>query len=177
MISKALLQLILDQYQLPLDGIHGIDHWARVLENGRFLAQHTGAYLPVVDLFAVLHDSKRLNEGFDHRHGQRAADFAASLCGKIIHLPDDKFELLAAACAGHTAGKTSADITVQTCWDSDRLDLGRVGMVVNPKFLSTPAAKELTTLSWSNQRARQRVIPDLIKQEWDLDISTGKFIF
>ena len=28
---------------------------------------------------------------------------------------------------------TEADITIQTCWDSDRLDLGRVGMMPEPR--------------------------------------------
>jgi uncharacterized protein len=177
MISKTLLQAILGQYQLPLQGVHGAPHWARVLENGRLLAQHTGADLPVVVLFAVLHDSKRLNENFDHKHGQRAADFAASLQGKTIQLSEDQFKSLYAACAGHTDGKTAADVTVQTCWDSDRLDLGRVGMKVNPKFLCTPAAKDPSIISWASQRARAWLVPDLIQQEWGLDLSTGEFIF
>jgi hypothetical protein len=34
------------------------------------------------------------------------------------------------------------DITVQTCWDADRLDLPRVGIQPLPQFLCTEAAKK-----------------------------------
>ena len=33
--------------------------------------------------------------------------------------------------------------TIGTCWDADRLDLGRVGIVPQPKFMSTAFAKEV----------------------------------
>jgi hypothetical protein len=32
----AILQVILDQYQLPLRGDHGLHHWARVWTNGHW---------------------------------------------------------------------------------------------------------------------------------------------
>ncbi|QDU80487.1 hypothetical protein Pla110_22170 [Polystyrenella longa] len=32
---KPILQAILEDYALPLNGDHGVTHWARVLENGR----------------------------------------------------------------------------------------------------------------------------------------------
>jgi hypothetical protein len=31
---KPILQVILEDYALPLNGDHGVAHWARVLENG-----------------------------------------------------------------------------------------------------------------------------------------------
>ena len=49
-ITPALLDAILTQYALPLYGVHGIAHWARVLENGRRLAAVHPARLPVVEL-------------------------------------------------------------------------------------------------------------------------------
>jgi len=36
--SKKLVSVILAQYLLNADGIHGVPHWGRVLENGRRLA-------------------------------------------------------------------------------------------------------------------------------------------
>lgn len=39
----SLIRIIREQYQLPWDGIHGVSHWARVLENGLRLAPLTGA--------------------------------------------------------------------------------------------------------------------------------------
>jgi hypothetical protein len=37
------LSAILDEYELPLEGAHGVSHWARVMENGLRLAEETGA--------------------------------------------------------------------------------------------------------------------------------------
>jgi uncharacterized protein len=50
----------------------------------------------------------------------------------LFDLSDEDFQLLYDACAAHTDGGTQADITIQTCWDADRLDLGRVGMMAAP---------------------------------------------
>ena len=38
------------------------------------------------------------------------------------------------------AGDVSTDATIQTCWDADRLDLGRVGIFPSAKYLSQEAA-------------------------------------
>src|SRR5690606_2271394 len=125
----------LADYPLPLAGYHGVTHWARVLENGTRLAAVTGAKLEVVQLFAVFHDSRRVNEGWDDHHGRRGAEFARQLRGEFFELPDDDVDLLTHACNHHTDGTTEGDITVQTCWDADRLDLGRVGIRPHPSYL------------------------------------------
>ena len=65
------LNAILDEYELPLAGAHGVAHWARVMENGLRIAEETGANVEVLRLFAIFHDSKRRNEGTDPDHGQR----------------------------------------------------------------------------------------------------------
>ncbi|MDR3575328.1 MAG: hypothetical protein P4L50_15820 [Anaerolineaceae bacterium] len=168
MISDELLQTILKQYRLPLNGVHGISHWARVLENGRMLAASTGALLPVVELFAVLHDSRRPNEGVDFTHARLGADYAASLRGRLFELSDADFQLLYTACRDHTSGKIEADVTVQTCWDSDRLDLGRVGITPDPRRLCTPTARLPETIAWGEKRARVRAVPSLVLDEWRL---------
>lgn len=38
------------------------------------------------------------------------------------------FDLACYAMKHHSAGGISTDATIQTCWDSDRIDLGRVGI-------------------------------------------------
>ena len=78
-----ILQAILAEYVLPWDGVHGIAHWAKVLENGRRLAKETGANIEVVQLFAILHDCQRVNEGGDPKHGPRAAAFALEVRGLL----------------------------------------------------------------------------------------------
>ncbi len=130
-----------------------MDHWVRVLSNGRKLAKQTGANLAVVELFAVFHDSRRLDEGYDPEHGYRGAVFASEMRGKWFEISDDELILLSEACELHSDGLTEADITVQTCWDADRLDLGRVGTTPDPKFLCTDAAKDPEMIKWAHERA------------------------
>jgi len=131
------------QFYTRLHSVHGPDHWRRVERNALLLATRTGADVTVVRLFALFHDSKRENEGGDIEHGGRGAAFAASLRGSMFHLPDAQFDLLHYACAWHTSKRHHPDPTVATCWDADRLDLGRVGIIPSPDFMSTEFGKEI----------------------------------
>jgi uncharacterized protein len=167
---KPLVLAILEDYELPWHGHHGVGHWARVLENGLRLAKETGANVEVVQLFAIFHDSRRVNEGYDDGHGQRGAELAVELRGEWFALSDREFDLLYRACAGHTEGETEADITIQTCWDADRLDLGRVGIVPAPQKLCTASAKTPNILKWADGRAAFEVVPELVKDEWGIDL-------
>ena len=153
-LSQDLMDLIEQGFALRLEGIHGTAHWARVRDNGLRLAEQTGANPKVVELFAYLHDSKRLNDGHDPQHGARAARFAASIRISLLDLSDSDFELLRFACEFHTDGPTEADVTVQTCWDADRLDLGRIGVRPDPRRLCTSAAREPDTIEWALARSR-----------------------
>jgi uncharacterized protein len=162
----AIIHEILDSYSLPVRGDHGVVHWARVLENGRRLAAATGARIEVVSLFALFHDSRRVNEHSDFGHGHRGARYARSLRGKMIHLDDHDFELLFEACRLHTDGLTEGDITLQTCWDADRLDLGRVGITPEADLLCTDAARDL--IDWADGRASLGYEPDFVAGEWGL---------
>jgi len=160
-ITPLLIQTILNEYHLSWRGVHGITHWARVLENGLRLASHTGAQTLVVALFAVFHDSRRTNESRDPGHGRRGAEFGKILNGRVFHLSDDDFTLFETACAYHTDSLTTGDVTVQTCWDSDRLDLGRVGIIPDPKYLCTTAAKQPEFLSWAYERSCLQYEPEI----------------
>lgn len=153
MNNSELLRIIRNQFVLNLDGIHGESHWGRVYTNGIQLAKQTGARLQVVELFAFLHDSKRCADGLDVGHGQRAAIFAESLCGSAFHLDAPDLDLLITACRGHSDGLTTGDITVLTCWDADRLDLGRVGILPQPGRLCTKAARDSAMIQWAYQRS------------------------
>lgn len=153
MIDQDLINAIRSQFALEWDGIHGAPHWARVRENGLRLAELTGAKRSVVELFAFLHDSHRLNDFYDPEHGARAALFARSLAEKTLDLAPADLELLETACHGHSDGQTYGDITVLTCWDADRLDLGRVGVRPHPDRLCTDAARNKDILEWAYQRS------------------------
>ena len=165
-IVPPLIQAIHHQYQLPWFGLHGVTHWARVYENGLRLTPATGADEQILLLFALLHDSRRTNEGWDEGHGRRAADYAASLRGGALQLTPNDFDLLYHACAFHTDGLTGGDPTVQTCWDADRLDLPRAGIHPTPDRLCTSAARGLETIAWAADRSLRRVVPTLVCQEW-----------
>ncbi len=170
-----ILHAILEEYVLPWDGDHGVAHWARVLENGLMLAKETGADIEVVQLFAILHDSQRVNEGSDPKHGPRAATYAQELRGIVFDLPDATFRLLYRACAGHTYEQTHPDITIQSCWDADRLDLGRVGITPHPKVLCTEAAKREETIKWADGRASLGVVPEIVKEDWGIDLEKYRY--
>jgi uncharacterized protein len=153
LINRDLISALRGQFRLDWEGIHGAPHWERVRANGLRLAAETGANSRVVEYFAFLHDSQRRNDGRDPGHGSRAADFAATLLGGHVVLTDLELALLQEACRGHSDGLMDADITVMTCWDADRLDLGRVGIIPDPDRLCTAAARDPATLDWAFERS------------------------
>ena len=85
-VTQPYLDFLTHQYQLSHNGMHGIEHWLRVLINGRLIAVRSGADIEVVEHFSLLHDVQRQDEYRDTQHGNRAADFAISLLGDWIHL-------------------------------------------------------------------------------------------
>lgn len=172
--ESALIQVVLTDYVLPPFGTHGISHWARVMENGLRLAEQTGADRTIVRLFALLHDSRRINESIDPGHGKRGAEFAKSIWGEHFQLTDNDFELLRYACVYHTDGMTDGDVTVQTCWDADRLDLGRCSIWPKTKYLCTEAAKDPETIAWANSRSTRAVTPEFVHLHWLSDRTEGK---
>jgi uncharacterized protein len=137
----GLIALIKSEFKLDWGGIHGANHWARVLHHGKTIGELRQADLLVVELFGFLHDSCRLNDGKDPQHGQRAADFAHGIHGDFYQLTPKQLDALCYAMQHHSGGEVSTDATIQTCWDSDRLDLGRVGIIPSPKFISVEGAE------------------------------------
>ena len=127
----------------PWHTVHGPDHWRRVERNGILLATRTGADLEVVRLFALFHDSRRENDNFDPEHGLRGGIHAEQLCGSVYEISDTQLALLKFACIHHADGLTHEDPTIGSCWDADRLDLGRVGVIPSPFYMSTAFGKEI----------------------------------
>jgi uncharacterized protein len=174
MITKNLIRAIRLKYALEPHGIHGVAHWARVLENGLRVAESSGARVEVVELFSVFHDSRRFSNASDPGHGLRGAEYAAELRGVLFDLPDSDFELLYEACAYHTDGLTAGDVTVQTCWDADRLDLSRVGITPRPSRLCTDAAKDPRVIEWADRRAWTETVPELVERDWGVKLPGQK---
>lgn len=145
---KKLLDFIITSSLNKDSEIHGEKHWQSVALIAFQLIEKVTACNPlIVFLFCLLHDSKRTSDGFDPEHGYRAGLFARSLNNIFFSLLEKDIDLLDAACYAHADGGISYDPTVGVCWDSDRLDLWRVKISPDPKFLSTKAARESSFIS------------------------------
>ena len=150
------MELLRAQFRLDWQGIHGVSHWARVRVNGLALAEQTGADTQVVELFAFVHDARRHNDGWDPDHGLRGAELVQELNGEHFELGERQREWIVEACCDHSEGGLDADVTVQTCWDADRLDLGRVGKRPEPRRLCTDAARRPEMIEWALERSLHR---------------------
>lgn len=85
----------------------------------------------------------RINDGTDPNHGLRGGEFAKSIRDELEMISNEQFEKLYFACKWHTDKHFNDDITIATCWDADRLDIGRVGVLPDVKFINTEPAKEI----------------------------------
>lgn len=138
MIDFAALQDFVYEDRIYDSHIHGLEHWRQVEFNGLMLAKKTGADITVVRLFDLFHDSKRESDGYDHTHGGRGAEFAKKCREeKLFEITDEQFEKLFHACTHHTTERHNGDPTIDTCYDADRLDLGRVGFTLDPEKMAT----------------------------------------
>lgn len=151
----GLIALIKSEFKLDWHGIHGANHWARVLHHGKNIGQLRKADLLVVELFGFLHDSCRFDDARDPMHGARAAEFAHGIHGDYYQLQAKQLDTLCYALEHHSGGEVYTNATIQTCWGADRLDLGGVGIIPSGAFLS-PEAHIFIDLAydWSTQRTK-----------------------
>jgi uncharacterized protein len=154
---SRLAEAVLEKSTGKDSSIHGESHWQRVAAAGLTLLPETpGADPALVFLFALFHDSMRLNDNYDPRHGPRGAALARQLRGEAFDLEDAEMNLLAFACEEHTNGGIGPDPTVGVCWDADRLNLWRVGIIPDPRFLSTEAARSEERIAWAHGLQQER---------------------
>ena len=141
--SHELIVTVLDEANRPWSRDHGDWHWRAVaLAGSELLEQSPDADLTLVFLFALLHDTKRENEFRDSEHGSRAADYLRTLIERdIVRLAENRLEKLALALRYHNDPVITDEPTVGVCWDSDRLNLWRVGTQPVPERLCTEAAR------------------------------------
>lgn len=124
---------------------HGLQHWTRVHENIIRLCQlNKGVNMDVALAFAYLHDSCRRYDGRDINHGERAVDNVMSLRNTILNkFSDGEIKILCEACKLHTSTIRTGNITIDTCFDADRLDISRVGICPDPEKMATNGGKSL----------------------------------
>jgi uncharacterized protein len=140
---EKLWQHVINDPALRESRIHGPDHWARVERNGLFIGERVGADLTVIKLFALFHDSRRQNDAIDPGHGKRGAEYSKTLRNQLFDLSDEQFKCFFNSCRLHTRQIHTKDLTMGVCWDSDRLDLGRIGFKPSAKFMNTDIAKNI----------------------------------
>ncbi len=122
--ARALVEAVVARSTGGDSRIHGPRHWRRVASNGLALLGETPeADGLLVFLFALFHDSMRLNDHRDPKHGARATVLARELRGDLYRIDDARMDLLEHALVEHDNGLTSDDPTAGTCWDADRLNL------------------------------------------------------
>ena len=117
----------------------------------------------MVELFAYLHDSCRNDNGADLLHGPRAARYIDTLRDTYLKgVSDEEMTLLKEACRLHTTTHRTGNPTIDACFDADRLDLWRVGIIPDPNRLATEKGKEI---------ARRTDYQEIIK---NMDMYEGK---
>lgn len=135
--------------------IHGFNHWHRVQKIGHYLCDRNGADKKVIDYFAYFHDISRKTEGSEFEHGQKSAQIIRKYFEekeRELELTQEQYNLLLEAVSNHDNENSHSDnLTVQTCWDADRLDLWRLRIVPDPDLLNTEIAKQKETIEWAKQ--------------------------
>lgn len=129
---------------------HGPRHWRDVARVGMRVGQDVGLdpdLFQLVFVFAAVHDTQRLNEFDDPDHGQRAAEMLSQIKLRGVYA-DDRTRLKRAIelhdtdpSFKYTSLDTICVSLVATCWDADRLTLGRVGIQPEREFMSTEAVR------------------------------------
>ena len=122
-VISELRSYCLNRWPKDLGTTHGVEHWDRVARFGKMLYQ-VGVDMDVVTTFAYLHDSERMNNAKDIDHGLRASKLIDTIRRNTIK---------------HKTG----DITIDTCFDADRMDLFRVGIKPSPERMATKRGAEL----------------------------------
>lgn len=143
MPDAPLRAALIRRFRLGKHSLHGPAHWARVQAHAERLALASGGDVTVARYFAWFHDAERLDESYDLGHGARAAALVRAWRGRLP-LSDAQVDLLARACERHELGEVSRDPTIGACWDADRLELTRVGMQPDARYMSTAAGKAET---------------------------------
>lgn len=116
---------------------HGVEHWDRVAKFGRMLYKEK-ADMDVIMAFAYLHDSERENNAYDEEHGSRASKLIDTIRNtELAALNDEQIAKLKRACELHTIQHKTGDITIDICFDADRMDLLRVGIMPSPDRMAT----------------------------------------
>lgn len=148
---------VVSKHTNPNDNIHGLEHWQRV-ERNVLLLSNPNINVLVARLFAYFHDACRPNcanrpqysesssnveklaqeRMCEAEHGVMAAKLVNSLRNSLLKsLSNEEVEMLAKACELHTTTLRTGNPTIDACFDADRLDLWRCGIIPRPGKMAT----------------------------------------
>lgn len=132
------------------NSLHGFSHWRSVYNNGIKISDQVDK--KVLFYFSVFHDFFRQNDYTDYGHGKRASDIVSK---QSLDLTSSQMNILCFALVNHdlnpeTYNNLENHLTnhhdVKVCIDSDRLDLGRVGIQPLEEYLLTNEARQLVKI-------------------------------
>jgi uncharacterized protein len=140
---KNIIKKIKQELYISPNSIHAESHWNNVVAFGKCIADTEGLNSHLIKLFGYFHDSKRYNDGHDPEHGPRAAEFVKTFKLTELGLNEKEKNQLIFTCKYHTYEEKTEDMDILACWNSDRLDLPRVGITIETNRLFTKTAKKI----------------------------------
>jgi uncharacterized protein len=134
--------------------LHGEEHWKCVAMAGLQIGR--SVFTPGFDpefllTFAQLHDIMRLDDDEDPEHGPRAGALFVALCDSPgipgFEPYSERAMTMHTALTLHTTQRQwlpndELDLNIGICWDADRCNLWRVGIVPDRRYFSTDAGWE-----------------------------------
>lgn len=151
--------LLLENYKSFKSRTHGVSHWERVAQVGMDIGRELkldNVALWSIKAFGWTHDLWRTHDGRCRKHGRDGFENLLSLdCKLIQQLPEQERELIRLAIRYHSDGFIAGEAfdlglfetvelneqrivdIVGCCWDADRLDLARIGMIPRRCLIST----------------------------------------
>ena len=163
-IPKTVIKSIFDNYQLNLtEGLHALSHWSRVIENGLILSEYNKANVNILIAFAFFHNSKRNNEEHDPEEGLKGSQLLRYY-EEDLNLSPEEIELACEACEDFQDVVFNENITIATCWDSERLDFMRSGIYPDTDKLNSEYAKNVGIITSAIKRGMNNHISDWVNE-------------
>ena len=141
---KNWLKTFIIEHTLPFRQIHFLHPEGKSMPNS--ICYQRGHYCQVcaenAQKFTI-----RNNDGEDYEHGPRASKFIDTIrVSQLSALNDEQIDKLKRACELHTIEDRTGDITIDICFDSDRMDLLRVGITPLPDRMATKKGADLVSI-------------------------------
>ena len=150
--------------------LHGIAHWTRVHRYGLLLADSLGlseAEKLAIALFGWTHDLARTDDGGGNQHSLDGAKYVHVVTKTLFNdFPEDILNIISCAIRYHSDGMNAEEAlhelpianhsnwshesvlnVISCCWDADRLDLLRLGIVPDESKMSTIYWRDILPLA------------------------------